>query len=140
VAQFLVTIIGCLGVCRLRGTGSLRQDLGLIVRLADWWWLFVGTLLLFVASALIAPLVNLVDEGQTIVDELEKAGGAELAVIALTAALLAPIAEELLFRGLLLRGLLLRISAAWAIGIQAVAFGLVHPLLDPSLGTLARTP
>ena len=59
-AQFLATIFGCLLVCRLRGTGSLRRDLGLIVRFVDWWWLLCGVGLYFVAAVMITPLVNLV--------------------------------------------------------------------------------
>jgi membrane protease YdiL (CAAX protease family) len=134
------TIGGCALVSRVRGTGSMRTDFGLRVRLDDWAWLFAGILTFFVASVLVLPLVLLVEQGQPVVEDLESAGGAELAVIAVTAALLAPISEELLFRGLLLRSLLIRVSPAWAIGISAVAFAAVHPLLDGSLGTLARTP
>jgi hypothetical protein len=138
--QIAGTIGGCWVVCRLRATGSLPRDLGLRVRVSDWWWIPAGIGLFWIASLLILPLVLLVDRGQPVVEDLESASGAELAVIALTAGLLAPISEELLFRGLLLRGLLARLSPAWAIGISAIAFAGVHPLLDGSLGTLARTP
>lgn len=44
----------------------------------------------------------------------------------LTAVLIAPLLEEILFRGLILEGLLRRMSPARAIGLSALAFGLFH--------------
>lgn len=44
----------------------------------------------------------------------------------LTAVILAPIFEELVFRGLILDGLLKKYSPALAIGISALLFGLIH--------------
>jgi uncharacterized protein len=61
-------------------------------------------------------------------------------VLALAIVLLAPLTEELLFRGTLLRSLLRRISPDAAVFVTAVAFGVVHALGDPSVGTLIALP
>jgi membrane protease YdiL (CAAX protease family) len=57
-----------------------------------------------------------------------------------TIVLLAPLTEELLFRGTLLRSLLRKMSPEWAVLVTAVAFGLVHALGDPSIGTVIALP
>ena len=54
--------------------------------------------------------------------------------------MLAPIAEELLFRGALLRSLLRKLSPDHAVFVSALVFGLVHVLGDPSVGTLIALP
>jgi membrane protease YdiL (CAAX protease family) len=62
---------------------------------------------------------------QLILDEA-LAGGARTVLALVAAALLAPVAEELLFRGLLYRALRRRRSVAVAAAISAVAFSVVH--------------
>ena len=79
------------------------------------------------------------DEKQSVVEELRDASGAKLAVLLVTAGLLAPVFEEILFRGLLLRSLRRRFTPELAIAIQALVFAAAH-LVDPSLGTLAVVP
>jgi len=64
------------------------------------------------------------------VHDLDTAHGVKLAVIALTAVVVAPVVEELFFRGLLLRALQRRFSAPAAVAISGATFGAVH-LLDP---------
>src|SRR6185295_13543668 len=59
-------------------------------------------------------------------------GGVGLAV-AVGVVLIAPVAEELLFRGVLLRSLLRRVSPFTAVSVAAVVFAVVHVLGD--LGT-----
>jgi membrane protease YdiL (CAAX protease family) len=54
--------------------------------------------------------------------------------------LLAPLTEELLFRGTLLRSLLRKVEPAAAVLVSAVVFGLVHVLGDPSIGTVIALP
>jgi membrane protease YdiL (CAAX protease family) len=53
-----------------------------------------------------------------------------LLVLAVVAA---PIAEEIVFRGVVLRGLLSRNGAVIAVGVQGILFGLAH--FDPVRGT-----
>lgn len=140
--QYLTIGVGVWLACRRRGTGSLRRDVGLVVRLRDWWALPVGVGLVLAAGMVYSVLENLdlfdVDN-QQVVDDLRQAGGGELAALAVVAGLLAPLFEELLFRGLLLRALSHRYDVNRAIVISSLVFGLVH-LLDPSLGTLVRIP
>jgi hypothetical protein len=126
-------------VSRAKGR-SLRADFGLRVSPSSGWALFAGLALFLVATALIVPLHALVDQSQQIVDELAKAGIAKLAVLAVVATVVAPVGEELLFRGLLLRSLRRRVSPVAAIGIQALVFALAHPLLSPTLGDFAVVP
>jgi membrane protease YdiL (CAAX protease family) len=59
----------------------------------------------------------------------------DLIFLLLLIAVIAPIAEELFFRGMLYPVLRQRWSAPWAIGINALLFALVHfiPLLLPAL-------
>jgi hypothetical protein len=86
------------------------------------------------------PLQHLAgNETQEVVNELQNANGAKLAVLALGAGLLAPVVEELLFRGLLLRALMRRFDATTAVAISGTVFALLH-LVDPSLGTVVALP
>lgn len=59
----------------------------------------------------------------------------DLVALLLLIAVIAPIAEELFFRGMLYPVLRQRGSASWAIGINALLFAVVHfiPLLLPAL-------
>jgi uncharacterized protein len=119
---------------------SLRDDFGLTFQLEDWWAPFAGIGLFLVGSALIYPLVSIANANQQVVDDLRAAGGAKLAVFAVVAAIVAPVCEELLFRGLLLRALRRRMSPEMAVIVQALAFALAHPMLSPSLGDFAVVP
>jgi membrane protease YdiL (CAAX protease family) len=118
---------------RLKGRGTLRADFGLTVRPADWPWLAFGVVLQLV-SLLLVQLLELVGdtiEPQQAVETLEQTQGPEIVVIVLGVALLAPLVEELLYRGLLLRALLRRTTPVPAVLISSVVFAGVH-LLDPS--------
>ena len=119
---------------------SVRDDFGLTLRLRDWWAPFAGIGLFLVGTVLIAPLVNIANANQQVVQDLDKASGAKLAVFAVVASLVAPVCEELLFRGLLMRALRRRMSPTMAVIVQALAFALAHPMLSPTLGDFAVVP
>ncbi len=53
--------------------------------------------------------------------------------LALSAVVVAPFVEEVIFRGMVMRGLLERLAPAAAITVQGVLFGFVH--FDPALGS-----
>ena len=128
-------------ISRTKGLGSLAADFGARVRVQYWWALFAGAALQMVLGAFVYPLVWLVDdEKQNVVEELKDSSGAKLAVLVLAAGLLAPIFEEIIFRGLFQRALRRRLLPEYAIAIQAFAFSMAHPLGDPSLGSLAVVP
>jgi membrane protease YdiL (CAAX protease family) len=118
-------------VAHVKGLGSLRRDFGFVVRLRDWRWVPIGLGLQIGMLVALAPMEILSSKRQQIVEDLEKAGGAKLAVITLTALIVAPAVEELLFRGVLLRALARRVPPAAAIAGSGLAFGLVH-LVDPN--------
>jgi membrane protease YdiL (CAAX protease family) len=138
-AQFGTWLAGLLYVARSKGR-SIRDDFGLMLRLEDWWAPFAGIGLFLVASALIYPLVSIANANQQVVDDLRDAGGAKLAVFAVIAAIVAPVCEEVLFRGLLLRALRRRMSPVMAVIVQALAFALAHPMLSPTVGDFAVVP
>jgi membrane protease YdiL (CAAX protease family) len=132
---------GLIYVSRRKGRGSLYEDFGLTARASMAWGLIVGVLLQFLLSALVLPLVNLANnESQEVVNDLKNASGAKLIVILVVAGLLAPVAEETLFRGLLLRSLRRRFSVEVAIVISALVFAAAHLLGDASLGVVAIFP
>jgi membrane protease YdiL (CAAX protease family) len=139
LAQFGTWFGAVVWVARTKGH-SVRADFGLVVHLRDWWALFVGFGLFLAGSALIEPLVRIVNEHQAVVDDLNKASGAKLAVFAVVASLVAPVCEELLFRGLLLRSLRRKMSPTAAVIVQALVFALAHPMLSPTLGDFAVVP
>ncbi len=139
LAQF-GTWFGCVVfIARSKGFG-VRHDFGLTVQIRDWWAPFAGLGLFLIGTVMIEPLVRIVNQHQAVVDDLDKAGGAKLAVFAVVAALVAPVCEELLFRGLLLRALRRRMSPTAAVIVQALAFALAHPMLSPTLGDFAVVP
>jgi uncharacterized protein len=121
-------------VLRHKGRGAI-SDLGVF---ADRDWgvivacLFVGVGSQWAFGLLVLPISQIADsDGQELVDQLDRASGAGVVLLAITAGILAPIFEELLFRGLLLRALMRRMSAWAAVVVSSVAFGAVH-FLDPA--------
>jgi membrane protease YdiL (CAAX protease family) len=140
VGQYGGTVLALLWVSRRKGRGSLTEDFGLRIWPADWWVLPAGALLEVGLALAIVPLSHIGNgDTQEVVNELQNASGAKLAVLAIGAGLLAPVVEELLFRGLLLRALLRRVPATPAVAISGVTFALLH-LVDPSVGTVIALP
>jgi membrane protease YdiL (CAAX protease family) len=138
-----VTIIAYLfWAARAKGLGSLRADFGFVVRPADISWFFWGVGIQLLALIPTALLVEV--HGQTakqdVVKIADKSHGVIIPFIVLGVAVLAPVTEELLFRGALLRSLLRRLTPDRAVFVTAVVFGLVHLLGDPSVGSLIALP
>ena len=127
-------------VSRVKGRGSLRADFGLVVRAREAWILVAGVLLEIVLGIVNSPIVHLVNQRQDVVKELDQATGIHLALLAIVAGAVAPVCEELLFRGLLLRSLQRRVSPTAAVVISALVFALAHPMLSPTWGTFAIVP
>lgn len=121
---------------RTRGTGSFATDFGFELRLEHWWGLPAGAALQFVAAILSAPLVRvLFPDGapeQSIVTITEGTETVVDAILILVAVgLLAPVVEEILFRGMLLSRLVRSMGMWWAIVAQAAIFAGLH-LADPN--------
>lgn len=121
---------------RTRGTGSIARDTGFDLRLGDWWGVPAGMALQVAIALLTAPLIFWVfgdDPPQQEVSEV--AGSSESPVeqiaIIVSVAVLAPILEEVIFRGMLLSALRRSLSAWPAIVVSAAVFAGIH-LVDPS--------
>ncbi len=139
-AQFLGFWLLLVLILRRKG-GGLLKDLAIFAdsEVGPIFGCFIGGIALqFGLGILVLPLTAIGEhETQAVVEQLENASGISLAVLAIMAGLLAPIFEELLFRGVLLRSLMRRTGAFGAVLISAVVFGVVH-LVDPS--TFAEQP
>jgi membrane protease YdiL (CAAX protease family) len=137
-AQALGNVGWALGVARMKGLGSLRADFGLYFRWVDVAWIPVGIVVFGLASALILPIADLAgldDSSQDVVKTFERSSGAlEQVAFVVAVAVVTPIAEELVFRGILLRGLLRRTTPVWSVVISALTFALVHFLGDAGTG------
>ena len=141
LGQFGGWILGLILVSRYKGRGTLRADFGLVVHRRELWLIGMGVVLEVALALMVYPIAHLVqNEKQSVVNELDKAHGLKLAILVLVAGLLAPVCEELLFRGLLLRSLQRRFSAVVAVAVSALVFALAHPALDPHWGTFAAVP
>src|SRR5262249_32217085 len=133
---------------RTKGRGSLAADFGLVARLPrDRWsdavgWLLAGVGLQLVILPFLQVLVNVHGkvETQEVVRQFERSRGFTLVLFAVLVVTVAPLSEELLFRGALLRALLRRTTPAWAMFISALAFAAVHPLSSPTIGSVIAVP
>jgi membrane protease YdiL (CAAX protease family) len=123
---------------KYKGFGSLRADFGLFVDfVSDWAMVPLGLGLEIAAGIALLPISHFVHHTpQRVVQDLNTAHGAKLAVLAVTALVFAPVVEELFFRGLLLRSLQRRMSAPAAVAISALAFGLAHVVFDFGSGAV----
>jgi uncharacterized protein len=142
------TIIAWLAfVARRKGLGSLEADFGLrAVQRGKTWrnnvaWFFagVGLQLAWVPALVLLQEVHGTVARQEAVRIAARSTGLGIPLIFLAVGILAPVAEELLYRGALLRALLRKTSSGWAVFISAAVFGLVH-FSDPSIGTLMAFP
>lgn len=117
------------------GSGSLRKDVGLTGRWADagWgpvtWLSCVGVQLL-VGAVILATKIPVQNNTDQIREARDNPGYVIPMLIA--AVVIAPIVEEIVFRGLVQRGFLSVMQPTFAIGLQAILFGSAH--YDPSRG------
>ena len=143
-----VAVVGWIvGISRRKGVGSVAIDFGLSWSPGSAWvdaarWIPVGMALQLLVVAPLRLLQNVagVDDTQAVVTVLREGSGFGVLVFACAAGLVAPVAEELLFRGLLLRSLLRRFSAGTAVLVGGLVFGAIHPLTDPSVASLIAMP
>ena len=132
-------VIGWLyAVSRRKGVGTLRGDFGLEIRPRDAWWLVAGMVVVGISTLALLPiteLANLKETSQEVARTFERADGLlQKLLFTGVVVLVAPVAEELLFRGILLRSLLRRLTVGPALLISALAFALVHVLGDIGTG------
>lgn len=134
---FVGQSIGSLSVVYLysrRSSGSLVADVGLVLRGSDWWALFAGMgLQVFIAIITLPIIQALFPEGPPEQGVAEVAGSTEttleIILIFVSVAILAPILEEILYRGMLMSWLN-RFMGTWpSIIVSAAIFSSIH-LID----------
>jgi membrane protease YdiL (CAAX protease family) len=119
------------------GTGRVFADLGVSFRWVDLAWGPLIWISIVAAVGIAVGLMRVLDipyRGNLDVDNGSPLQHDNTAIAALlvSAVICAPVVEEALFRGAVMRGLLSKMAAVWAIGIQAVLFGVAH--FDPDFG------
>ncbi|MFM8302744.1 MAG: lysostaphin resistance A-like protein, partial [Actinomycetota bacterium] len=147
VAQNLAIVLALVWVSDRKGQRSLRRDFGL-----RWpgdgrsvgaviGWLGAGAGLSVLAALLLRPIADLAgldDSAQQVSKTVEEAGGIGLVLLLVGIVVVAPVVEELLFRGALLRALQRRVSVPVAVFLSAAIFAGVHVVGDP--GSYAVVP
>lgn len=136
--------IGLVGTCvvtsRRFGTGRLRQDFRVKVRLVDVPIALLGALVgRAVGAAAAVPVVashRIVTNPDRALYALRRLGTPGWVVLALFTCVGAPLIEELYFRGLLQGQLAERFRPAVAIAVTAVVFGAAHVPNDPGFAGL----
>ena len=112
-----------------------RISLGFRFEAGDWVGLPLGVAFQYAASLALLPFVLWFLDGeaptQEVVESAAGLAGFDVVFVILGAGLLAPLAEELVFRGALLRALMVRGGTRFATWVSAGAFAALH-LLDPN--------
>lgn len=135
IAQFAGSFTIVALFSRTVGSGSLAADVGLVLRGKDWWAVFAGMGVQIAAVLVSIPFVQLLfPEGAPSQGVADIAGSSETTLevlgIFLSVAVLAPVIEEIIYRGMLLPWLG-RFMGKWpSILASAAVFALIHPLLD----------
>ncbi|HZX54685.1 MAG TPA: CPBP family glutamic-type intramembrane protease [Ilumatobacteraceae bacterium] len=128
-------LLWCWYASREWGTGRFRTDVGFSAHWADVGWgplTWVACVMAEIAIGVIVvalkiPFTSNVKD----VSDLHADRGYVISLLVL-AVVAAPIAEEIVFRGVVMRGLLSRSRVVIAVGLQAVLFGMAH--FDPVRG------
>lgn len=142
-AQALSSLLVVWWLSRSRGTGSLANDVGLVIRGRDWWGVPAGMALQIGIAILTLPLIFLIwgddppSQGVTEITETA-ATTLEQIFVVISVAVLAPIVEEVIYRGMLLSTLRQRFRPWAAIVISALVFSLIHAVLD--VNAIAAVP
>jgi membrane protease YdiL (CAAX protease family) len=134
-AQQLAVVLAVLYVSRLKGQKSLAGDFGFRIRLRDAKALVVGATLEVGLTVTLYPILRLdphAKNQQLLTDLSTHRDAATVVLFVVGAVILAPLVEELLFRGVLLRSLLRKVTPATAVLVSAIVFALVHLAGDPN--------
>lgn len=135
IAQFAGSFAVVMLFSRVAGSRSLAADVGLVLRGKDWWAVLAGMGLQIAAVLVSLPFIELMfPDGAPSQGVAEIAESSETTLevlgIFLAVAILAPVIEEIIYRGMLLPWLG-RFMGKWpSILVSAAVFSLVHPLLD----------
>jgi len=131
-AQLAGSLLALSWVRSKRAYASFREAYGLGVRGQDLRFLGLGALLNVGLSLLFLPVVRAIgveDSPQQVVQIVEDLQGTGLILVAaLVTAVVAPIVEELTYRGLLLRLVAQRSNAVVAVVVSSIIFASIHLL------------
>jgi membrane protease YdiL (CAAX protease family) len=142
LAVFAVNLVGfplaAVVASKRWGSGRVAHDVGLRFRPIDLALGLGGAVALFVTVIASGLLLEAIGVPQTSnLDQYGKHPSATLIVfLVVLAGVVAPLTEELLFRGVLLRGLTDRLPIAGAIVVQGLVFGCAHLLWDGGWGNV----
>ncbi len=118
-----------------RGSRSWKQDYGFELSWRQWWGFPAGMVLQIGVALATYPLVQLISDDdapqQAIARVAASISGADLAFFTFVVVVLAPVIEEVTFRGMLLGRLMKTMTKHPAVLISSAAFALTH-LLDPN--------
>ncbi|CAN5836286.1 hypothetical protein BH24ACT5_BH24ACT5_15010 [soil metagenome] len=129
------SLLWCWFASRRWGTGHLLADLGIRFRWWDLLWgptVWFGSLMAAGAVALLIERFDVPTRSNIDSDGVWTRDRTLVVSLVVAAVLIAPIVEEVVFRGLVLRGLLSVMGAPLAVVIQGVLFGAAH--IAPSAG------
>jgi len=125
-----------------RRGGGWRRTFGLdVVRGQDWLPWLIGAGMVFVGRVTVGVTAEVVGGGRALEESANLHVGPPtllgVVVLGLAVAVLAPITEELMFRGLLLRSFLRRMSFWPAALLSTLLFAVFHmPAVDTALGAV----
>jgi membrane protease YdiL (CAAX protease family) len=135
LVQAIATIVAAVLIARAAG-GRFGPSIGFRFEISDLVGILLGVALQIGVAIVLAPIALLTDTEDTeqaVGDLIGTGEGAtEVTLIVLSVAVLAPLVEEILFRGVLIQWLLSKVNKVWVILFSGVAFGLAHFLPEPS--------
>jgi membrane protease YdiL (CAAX protease family) len=135
IIGYVPALTWCWYASRRWGTRHFRADVGFTAKWSDFGWGPVTWLSCLITQVMVAGLVVALKIPFTSnvkkVSDVHADRGYVVSLLVL-AVLAAPIAEEIVFRGVVLRGLLSRNGPVLSIGVQGALFGLAH--FDPVRG------
>lgn len=141
VGLYTGMLASCWAIQRRWGSGAgFRRDFGIEYRARDWLRGLLGSLaargLAMVAAVLLVLLIRSFEDESYQLTPDDGIGWVGVLVFAFVAVVVAPIVEEIFFRGLVQRSLETVLPAWLAIGVQGIAFGLAHGTVDRGVENL----
>lgn len=134
-AQAVASLLAVAVVSRLRGSGSWRRDFGFRLETRHVWGIAAGMALQVAVAVLTLPLIELFSEDDRPQQEIARLAAEladwEIVLFGVLVAVVTPIFEEIVYRGMLLGRLVKSMSRRKAVLISSAAFAFVH-LLDPN--------
>jgi membrane protease YdiL (CAAX protease family) len=135
VIGYVPALLWCRYSSRRWGSGNFRSDVGMKARWSDFGWGPVTWVACVISEVVIGTIVVALripfSSNVKHVSDVHYDRGYVISLL-VVAVVAAPIAEEIVFRGVVLRGLLSQHGAVVAVLVQGTLFGLAH--FDPVRG------